>query len=340
LLQNPQLPADPVSRFRQIYDALNAERGWFGEASPLRFAAVTAITCPGDAREVAAAIRKTAEDIKHESGWFGALNSNLRFIVGAMLVLHGDRASDFLDEVKRVQHMFRKLGLRRSAIYETMAILVLRTKAANGRVSGAAVREFQQMYEEMKRHHWWLTGPEDFPACAILVGGKVSVKQVGQDIEAIYQALNGKGFARGDPLQTAANILYLARVGADEVASRYAALATGFREKRVSIQQSDYDELAILSFLDHSAKSIVDSVLHDRKVMASLQPKPNRSLTFSLAASTTFLKLARLNKNLEAITGAKALLDMQAIINAQQAAAAAAAGSVAATSSSAGSSSC
>ncbi len=45
-----------------------------------------------------------------------------------------------------------------------MAILVLRMKADKAPVSDRAVREFQEMYEEMKRHHWWLTGPDDFPA--------------------------------------------------------------------------------------------------------------------------------------------------------------------------------
>ncbi len=327
--QNLELPEDPVARFREIYDALNAERGWWSDASSLRFSAVTAITCPGDARDVASAIRRAADEIKDESGWFGTLNSNLRFIVGAMLALHQDNVRDFLVEVKRVRDMFREVGLRRASIYETMAILVLRMKADKAPVSDRAVREFQEMYEEMKRHHWWLTGPDDFPACAILAGEKASVQQIGQDIEEIYQALDAKGFSKGDPLQTAANILYLARVHADKAASRYSALAEGFRETSVSIWQSDYDELAILSFLGHSAKRIVDSVLRHRELMESLKPKPDRSLTFNLAASTTFLELARLDKDLKVITDAKALLDMQAIINAQEAAAVAAACSLA-----------
>jgi len=335
LARNYELPEDPLGRFRGIYDVLNAERGWFGDASALRFSAVTAITCPGDAGTVAANIRQAADAIKEESGWFGTLSSNLRFIVGAMLVLHQDNARDFLAEVKRVRELFREAGLRRAAVYETMAILVLRTKADKAPVSDRVVREFKELYEEMKRHHWWLTGPDDFPACAILVGEKAPVQQIGQDIEAIYQALNAKGFSKGDPLQTAANILYLARVRADQAASRYAALAEGFREQGVSIWQSDYDELAILSFLDHPAKHIVECVLRHREAMTSLSPKPDRSLTFNLAASTTFLELARLNKDLKVITDAKALLDMQAIISAQQAAAAAAAASAAAASSAA-----
>ncbi len=87
-----QLPQDPLSRFVAIYDALNAERGWWSDASCLRFSALTAITCPGTAPAVAMAIRGAAEEIHKKSGWFGPLSSNLRFVVSAMLV-HQDEAA-------------------------------------------------------------------------------------------------------------------------------------------------------------------------------------------------------------------------------------------------------
>ncbi|MFQ5411532.1 MAG: DUF4003 family protein [Phycisphaerae bacterium] len=334
--QEPTLPEDPLGRFREIYDALNAERRWWGDPSTLRFAAVSAITCPGDAASVAAAIRRMGDDIKAESGWFGPLNTNLRFIVGAMLLLHGDSAADFLTEVKRVRELFRDADLRRAGIYETMAILILRIQAEKRPVNVEAVTRFRAIYEEMKHHHWWLTGPDDFPACAILTGQQAEPVQIGRDIEAIYQALRDQDFSRGDPLQTAANILYLSRLSPEEIALRYGGLAAGFKNAGVSIWQSDYDELAILSFLDHPPGRIVEHVLRHREVMESLKPKPDRSLTFNLAASTTFLELVRLDADLKTVTDAKALLDMQAIINAQQAAVIAATSSAVAASTAAG----
>ena len=36
-----ELPDNPSARFREIYDALNAERGFLQDASPLRFAAMS-----------------------------------------------------------------------------------------------------------------------------------------------------------------------------------------------------------------------------------------------------------------------------------------------------------
>ena len=146
----------------------------------------------------------------------------------------------------------------------------------------------------------------------------------------IYQALDDQGLSKGNPLQTAANILYLAKLQPRDAARRYRKLADGFRKSGVSIWQSDYDELAILTFLDHPAKRVIDHVLENREAMKALRPKPDRSLTFNLAASVTFLELVRLDRNSKVITDVKTLLDMQAMINAQQAAAAAAAASAAA----------
>ena len=338
-MQQPQIiPADPLGRFTALYEALNRDRGIWGDASSLRFAAMSAVTCPGEPDEVAARLRAIADEIKEISGWFGSLNSPLRFIVSTLLLLNGDSAKAFLDEVERVRPMFRRHGLRRGGIYETMAILILRQRRSIGLVTDADIARFKALYEEMKRHHWWLTGADDFPACAVLVGENGSPEQIGERIEAIYQALKRSGFSAGDPLQTAANLLHLAPADPATLAGRYRGLAEGFKRADVSIWQSDYDELAILSFLDHPAARVVERVLEHRRAMESLKPKPDRSLTFNLGAGLAFLELVQLDAELKSITDAKALMDMQAIINAQQAAAAAAASGAAVAASSASSS--
>ncbi len=320
------LPQDPLARFGAIYEALNSERGWWNDASCLKFSAMTAVTCPGSPDSVASAIRDVANEIKDRSGWFGQLNSPLRFIMSAMLVMNEDRAEDFMNEVERTTTMFRAAGLRRGGIYEAMAVLILRLNSDLQPINSTSViQRFQAIYEEMKKHHWWLTGPEEFPVCAMLVGQPESPEQIGERIEQIYQELSASGQSKGDPLQTAANLLCLSRLRPHEAATRFGDLATQFHDRGVSIWRSDYDELAILTFLNHSVEAIVDRVLRNRKEMEQLKPNPGRSLSFNLAASITFVELVQVDENLKRITDAKALVDMQAIINAQHAASAAAA---------------
>ena len=93
------LPKDPLQRFVDIFQALEAERGWFSDVNSLRFAAMAAITCSGDATTIASSIRAIADELKERAGWFGELNGSLRFIVAAMLLQNDDRAADFMAEV-------------------------------------------------------------------------------------------------------------------------------------------------------------------------------------------------------------------------------------------------
>ncbi len=326
-----QLPELLLDRFVNLYEELNSERRWFEGAEPLRFAAMTALCCPGSAEEVSSAIRDISDEIKSAAGVFGELNSPLRFILAAMLLVRGDSAQSFLDEAARVRELYRAYKLRRGGVYEIMAAMILRDRSPGGQVDDTTIARFRDLYEEMKRHHWWLTGPDDFPACALLVGEPGEVRDIGNGIEEIYQALQRSGFSTGDPLQTASNILYLSHLAPRDVADRYRGLADAFRTRKVAIWQSDYDELAILSFLDHEASVIADRVVERRAAIKSLKPDPGILMTFNLAASIAFLELVQVNRDLQMIQDAKALLDMQAVIAAQQAASAAAAASVAST---------
>jgi Protein of unknown function (DUF4003) len=326
-----KLPENPLARFEELYDALAGERSWWRDPSPLRFASMSALTCSGSPEKVAASIRGITDNLRTEGGLLGRLSRSLQFIVAAMLLGQGDTARDFCAEVKRVRALFREEGIRRAAIYETMAVLILRMQAKQRPVERKAVRRLKDIYEEMKRHHWWLTGPEDIPSCAILCGQDSPVERIVQKSEDVYQSLAKKKHSKGDPLQTAANILCMVDATPAKIAKRYIDLGNGFRESGVSIWQSDYDELAILTFLNHPTKRVIDCVLDHRETMKTLKPKPDRSLTFNLAASTTFMELARMDKTLKTVADVKALMDMQAIIHAQQAAAAAAAGAAAAS---------
>ena len=320
-----RFPADSLTRFCEVYDALNARRGWWADASPLRYAAVTAVLCPGTPEEVADGIRSTADEIKERAGWFSQLNSPLRFVLGAMLVQYGDTSAAFVDEVDRVRGLFRDCGLRRGGNYEAMAILLLRINNDLQPIAFAEIERFRAIYREMKRFHWWLTGPDDFPACAILVPLQQSSETIGKGIEQIYQSLADRGFTRGDQLQTAANFLYLAGQPAKVLADRFRRLTDQFTEGGVTICAHDYDELASLSFLDHSARRIVERSLAARERIETLDPKPNRSTTFSLGCSIALLELTRLNSQMKVITDASTLLSMQAIVAARQAAAVSAA---------------
>lgn len=311
----PNYLPEPFPRFVNIYNELHSKEKWY-EKDVLPISAMLAITCQGEANQIAESIRQTAEQIKANKKWLGELRTSLRFVVSAMLVANQDKADDFLLETERVHKLFRAEKLRRGRVYETMAILIMRNSFFKAPIQLEAIQRFKAIYQAMKKYHWWLTGPDDFPACAMLVTQKESPEQIGFTIEKIYQTLSKKGFTTGDPLQTAANLLYLTHKDPVEIANSYSELASKFRQKGVSIWQSDYDSLAILSFLPSEPEIIVDKVVNYREKIKDLLGNTSPMITFNLATNMTFLELIRLNTKLKSISDVKSLLDLQVVINA------------------------
>jgi hypothetical protein len=182
----------------------------------------------------------------------------------------------------------------------------------------------------MKQHHRWLTGPDDFPACAILTGQEGSPKAIGDKTEQLYSALRKRKFPSGNALQTAANLLFLAHGTPQQLADKMANLKSEFRSRRVRISQMNFDELAILSFLNHPPERIVADVVANRENLKQIRPRFDQGTLFNASVGITFVKMFEAGSDVVSMSQAKTLIDVQAVIAAQQAAAAAGAAAAAA----------
>jgi hypothetical protein len=319
------LPADPLARFAEIHGALDSERKWHSDKVSLRLAAVCLITTPGAAESLAAATRRQDAALRSRLGWLSSIDRSVSMLIAAQMVKHGDDPSAYVDEVERVREMFRAAGLRRGGEYEFLAVLVLRRVLGRSPIGTDHIARFKAIYEAMKRHHWWLTGPEDFPACAMLLARAEDPEAIGAGTDAIYKAQHDRaGLWRGDSLQTAANVLYLAGAEPNELADRFALLLAGFRDGGARIGQEQYDELAILCFLAWPVERIVATVLDYRTQLLATQSWIGKAGALNLAASLAFVHIAGADGTLGPLADAKLLLDMQAIVAARQAAASAA----------------
>lgn len=318
-------PADPLTRFTEIHAALASERRWYSDHAPLRLAAVCLITTPGDAAELAAATRRHNAALGAQFGWLNAIDPAARMLIAAQMVKHDDDPAEFVAEVERVRTMFRAVDLRRGGIYEVLAVLVLRRVLGETAIDMPHIQRFRDIYEAMKRHDWWLTGPEDFPACAMLLARPEDPASIGAGTDAIYRALHERAkLWRGDPLQTAAHVLYLADAEPEELADRFALLLAGFRgEADQHIGQRQYDELAILCFLAWPIERIVATVLATRDQLRATQSWIGKAGALNLAASLAFVRITADDGALGPLADAKLLLDMQTIIAARHAAIAA-----------------
>lgn len=308
-------PQDPLERFVELHAALEADRKWLQDQVPLRLAAVCLIPSPRAAAELAAEIRRTDADLDARIAWSQGVSASVRILIAAQLVKHGDTADAYLDEVVRVRAMFRAARIRNGGVYEYLAVLVLRRTLGRA-VEDGDVARFAAIFEAMKRHHWWLTGPEDFPACAMLVTRPEDPASIGAGTDAVYRALHEQAdLWRGDPLQTAANVLYLANVPPLEVAGRFMLLREELGRRGVRVGQRQYDEVAILCFLAWPVEKIGATVLEFRDRMREAVSWLGKADALSLAASLAFVRLAGQDGTLASLADAKLLLDMQAVID-------------------------
>lgn len=318
------VPTDPLARFEELLTALDAGRGWMHDKITVRLAAVTLLVTPGHAGRLAATVRAASAVLDERLGWFSGVDESVRLVIAAQLIKAGDHPDEFVDDLERVRELFRAHGLRRAGVYEVLAALVLRRLV--GAIEDSHVERMKHIYEAMKAHHWWLTGPEDFPACAMLVGRPEDPQAIGAGTDAIYRALHERaGLWRGDSLQNAANILFLAGAEPSVIVERFAALVEALRAGGAGIGTREYDEIAVLSFLARPIDSVVATVLELRDGLRARLKWLGTRDALTLAAGVALVRMVGSEGALGTLADVKLLLDMQAVVTARQAAAVASA---------------
>ncbi len=312
-----------VRRHAEIYREFEHRRRWHTGALPFRYAALSLVRAEGQPFALVDATLACADELRRRASWFGPMRSSLRFAFAAALQRLGDRAADFVAEYERTTGMFREQGLRRGGGNEAIAVLLLRVEHGR-RVGAAVVQRFAAIYEMMKQHHWWLTGPDDYAACALLTASDQAVPEMARRIEGHYRALRAAGMPAGDRLQQASHLLFFNPAPEREVERRFLELRTAFRAAGVRIWQNDFDEVALLTFVEQPVPTLVDFVVGLREEVRSLKPRPDATQTFSIAASLAVLECAPTHGAALAVRRAHDLTQLQQFVTAQQAAAAAA----------------
>jgi len=289
---NPLPPGDALGRVVALFRALSANGDWRDRPAWLRFAAHAAVLSPLDPDDTAARIRAAALRLRRDAGWFSDLSSPLRFVIAAMVVQDGVDPAQFGEELARDHERLRIAGLRHGGRYETLAIAILR-HLARGPIPSEQIMGLKAMYDELARHHWWLTGPDDLPSCACLAGLGRDPAATALAIDRHYQGLRAAGFIRGNHLLTCAQLLALGEREPEAAVARVTALVREFARQDDPLWHEDYDAVALLSLLDQEPTLIVSRFEELLAGVARLEPRLYGQADFNLAADLTVLDLVR-----------------------------------------------
>lgn len=322
------MPADPLARFQDVFQAIRKDARWWSSFTCLRYSALALTTVDGSPSKLARQLWSTAESLKRGGGWTSPLQSSIRFLVAAALIRQGRNLDRYFAEVERVHVFFREAKLPRGRAHEMLATLVLQQQAVdagNSQIRRDQISRLQAVFALMKKDHPWLTSANDYPTAALLIGGNDSPRQISSRVEALYQGLRQYRFGRGSALQTVSHMLYLHPEPDHQVLRRFQNLYDNFKSRRLWMSETDYDEIACLTYLDHSAAQIADMVLKHRASIQGLKPRMGKNESFSLACHTAFLAMLDRTKQLDWIVDMASIIQAQSIVKAQQAAAVAAA---------------
>jgi len=313
----PRLPDAPLERFLQICAAFETERTWTEGAQAFRFAASTLVTAPGSPEEVCHAVRATAERLKSDAGWTSPMRSAIRYLIAAMLVRNDLEPARFSAACDEVEAGIKDRKLRRSKCHAVLTTMVLLSSGESG-IDPAHLDRMAEIYGGMKEHHPWITNQGDYAPCALLATTDGTVEQMMRRFEGAYDGLRELGYGRGDQLQRASHLLYFNPVEDQVALARFDGLFRQFKESGLWMHGGDYDEMAILSFVDAAPVTVVDKVLQHRESIAELRPRPGKEMSFSLACGTGFVELAR--AACTDVTDTALLIQFQGILDAQAAA--------------------
>jgi hypothetical protein len=316
-MPTPAAATDFLGRFSEIYEALDAEHETWSAAAWLRFAAFAAVLRPGDAKSVAHAIRVGGDTLRKHAAWYEGLASPMRFVIAAMLQQAGGDARRFAKEVEEVRARLRETGLRGGSVrsWDVLAAALLHLMNGAQPVSALQVERIKAIHDGMKRHHWWLTGPDDLPACVLLSFRPDSAEGLSDDADRLYQLLKTREFTAGNGLQTAANLLVLTGLPIVVAAKRADDIASAARAQGLYLVPSDYGILAALCLLDHDPELIVQRMGECRPRLAELDPPLPAAISVTLAADLTFLDLVRLRRDGSLIGDAHGLREMLRLIH-------------------------
>jgi hypothetical protein len=311
---------DPLDRFTRIYHSLQSDSRWPTDQAWLFFAAQATAMRPADPGITAQDVRDMARHLHLHAPWYSPLPVMMHVVVAATLVQIGDRPEAFDRALTAARAAFREAGLPHGAEGEILAVLALRVLADGGDIAPQAVTRLRDIYRAMKRHHRWLTGSDDLPACAVLTSRPGSPQAIEGEAESLYQILRSSALPAGQHLQAAANFLPLSGLPVDLAAARFRALGEALAAAGAAVYDEWYDAIALLCLLDHEPGRVAERLLEIRATLLRLKPAVFGAIEVSVAAGLAYLDLVRFDRHRRPLSGTDELERVHRAIRLQRAA--------------------
>lgn len=195
----------------------------------------------------------------------------LKYKLVAYFALHPNGDEEYARVIEG-ERLLEQVGFTRSH-YQSIAALFL--------VNKEHAKQAKLLHNEMKRHHYFLTGKDDIPYAVLLtrtVGNRV--KQA-ETMHYYYEVLQGAGFKKGESLQAMTQLMTLYAEEVEETLIAYIqAICKNFEEIYMTVKRRHYPFIALLALTGTTTVQI-EEIVQLAKELSDLKILPSES-TYAL----------------------------------------------------------
>jgi len=179
--------AEQVKEFVKYYEELRKKYRWRADNGALMMIASQYVG--GKQSFNLKEYSELADFIKQESSAFSYVQSTLRFLLAGLLINQPSDPTEAYKQVQRCYDLLIENGFQRSP-HSYIAAYALFMSISEDEDLEAHVVRAKEMYEGMKKQHFFLTSHEDYPLAVLLAEAEGESDQLLNDMAYYYDELH------------------------------------------------------------------------------------------------------------------------------------------------------
>lgn len=295
-----------IKRIEQTFSDVSKTAGW---AVDKRIAlAVTNLYLSHDQTFNAEAHEAAVEIIKKNEGWTSPLRSHLLHIAAAFMVIKEGDVEHSLELVNQNQKELNNAGFWKTSYTYLGALLMKNPEQAE---------QAKKLYEEMKKHHKFLTSNEDIPYAVLLSSREGALEERAATMNMYYRDLREQGFTMGNDLQWLSQIMTFDSPDYDpKMVGRVLAIQQFFKEEKIKIRLAQYPVLGFLAVTQVDGEALQEIAENTRELEKKKIFRWYKDMAFSTAVQQTMAD----NIDAQDISAMAFSTSLETLMQAQQAA--------------------
>lgn len=213
--------------------------------------------------------------IKKNEGWMSPLRSHLLHVAAAFMAAKEEDPESSLKLINQNQKELNNTGFWKTSYTYLAALLMKKPEEAE---------RARKLYEEMKKHHKFLTSNEDIPYAVLLGGREGSIEERAESMNMYYRDLREQGFNMGNDLQWLSQIMtFDSPVYDPKMVGRVLAIHQFFKEEKIKIRAAQYPILGFLAVTQVDGEALREIVENTRELEGNKIFRWYKDVAFSTA---------------------------------------------------------